>query len=222
MDNERAEERISMVRNQIRARGIKNQAVLQAMETMPRHLFVPAALSGQAYQDYPLPIGHGQTISQPYIVALMTEFLDPHPGDRILEIGTGSGYQAAVIATMGAAVTSIERIAAVADQARTNLKRTAIRGVRVIEGDGTEGWPEDAPYDGILITAASPAIPGPLIAQLKEGGHLIAPVGTLQVQDLVKLVKRQGEIITEPISSVRFVPLLGRYGWNEKNYEPFT
>lgn len=218
MNQEREAERLSMVRNQIRARGVTNEAVLRAMETVPRHLFVPASLSDSAYRDYPLPIGHGQTISQPYIVALMTEMLAPMPGERILEIGTGSGYQAAVIETIGAEVISLERIPTVADQAVENLKKCGIQHVRIITSDGTEGWEENAPYSGILITAGAPEVPQPLIDQLAEGGRLVAPVGSISVQELVRLMKREGEISTERFCSVRFVPLLGTLGWKEGRF----
>lgn len=204
-----------MVSTQIRARGIKNQAVLRAMETVPRHLFVPARLLEEAYTDHPLPLGHEQTISQPYIVALMTEMIAPVPGDRILEIGTGSGYQAAIIASTGAEVISLERIPEIADQARENLRANEMQQVQVILSDGTRGWQDGAPYNGIIITAATPAVPEPLLEQLAEGGRLVAPVGPPQIQELVRLTKVKGEIITEKFCSVRFVPLIGEYGWKK-------
>jgi protein-L-isoaspartate(D-aspartate) O-methyltransferase len=183
------------------------------MEEVPRHVFVPAHLSEEAYDDHPLPIGHEQTISQPYIVALMTELLAPAQGDSILEIGSGSGYQAALIAAMGAKVTSLERIPEIADLARENLQKVNSSGIEIILCDGTLGWPSNAPYDGIIITAATPSVPAPLLEQLAEGGRLVAPVGPAQMQDLIRLTKVQGEVISEKFCSVRFVPLIGEFGW---------
>ena len=213
----RASEREEMVRTQIQARGIKNPLVLDAMNKVPRHLFVPKSLAREAYRDYPLPIGEGQTISQPYIVGVMTELIDPRPGDRILEIGSGSGYQAAVLAECGATVFTIERIKSVADLAEKNLKLAGIGGVTVICGDGTVGYPQMEPYDGILITAATPEIPAPLVSELGPDGILVAPVGQEDIQYLVRLIRRGDDIITEQYGAVRFVPLIGRHGWKEEN-----
>lgn len=215
MENNRAEEREQMVRIQIQARGVRNESVLHAMNTVPRHLFVPEESAREAYRDYPLPIGRGQTISQPYIVAVMTELLDPQAGELILEIGSGSGYQAAVLAACGARVITIERIRQVADVAEHNLKKAGVTGVSVLVGDGTSGYPEKAPYDGILVTAATPRIPPPLVEQLAEGGYLVAPEGNADIQQLVRLRKNQDGISIERFGAVRFVPLIGRYGWNK-------
>lgn len=214
MDRGRVSERAEMVRTQIRARGVKNQHVLRAMESVPRHMFIPETLSYEAYGDHPLPIGHEQTISQPYIVALMTELLAPAENDQVLEIGTGTGYQAAVLSAMGARVISLERIPALADLARMNLERAGIENVTVIVTDGTVGWEKEAPYDCILITAATPTVPSPLIHQLAMGGRLVAPVGTAQIQELIRLTKREDGITKEQFGGVRFVPLIGKYGWN--------
>jgi protein-L-isoaspartate(D-aspartate) O-methyltransferase len=210
-----AGERRRMVEDQVRARGIRNERVLAAMEKVPRHLFVPDNLRREAYEDHPLPIGDGQTISQPYIVALMTDLLDPHAGDRILEIGAGSGYQAAILAELGATVITIERIPAVAARARRNLSAAGSRPVEVIVGDGTLGHPVKAPYDSILITAATPEVPEPLVDQLTDRGRLVAPVGPRGVQELVRLVREGKRIRREGHGSVVFVPLIGEHGWRE-------
>ncbi|MDD1730103.1 MAG: protein-L-isoaspartate(D-aspartate) O-methyltransferase [Methanospirillum sp.] len=205
---------MDMVKTQIRSRGVKSQSVLSAMEQIPRHLFVPEKFTHLAYHDYPIPIGHDQTISQPYIVARMTELLAPDVGDQVLEIGTGTGYQAAVLATMGTKVISLERIPALAEGARENLQRARIQNVTVFVTDGTLGWEDMAPYDGIIITAATPAIPPPLMQQLADDGRLVAPVGTAQIQELIRLTKKFQGILTERFEGVRFVPLIGEYGWN--------
>lgn len=204
-----------MVRDQIEARGIRNPRVLQAMMKVPRHLFVPEPYTRAAYQDRPLPIGEGQTISQPYIVAYMTELLDPQPSDTILEIGAGSGYQAALLAELAARVVTIERLTDVASLARRNLSRLGIKNVKVMVADGTMGWPEDAPYDGIMITAAAPEVPPPLLGQLREGGRLVAPIGGRGMQELVKVVKKGASLEYTYHGGVVFVPLVGRYGWRE-------
>lgn len=208
-----AGEREAMVATQIEARGISDRRVLEAMRKVPRHLFVPPGYASAAYRDHPLPIGHGQTISQPYIVALMTELLAVSPGDRVLEVGAGSGYQAAILATLGAVVYSIERIPEVAKSAEENLKRAGIPNVHVIVGDGTRGHPPAAPYQGIIVTAAAPAIPRPLVEQLAEGGRLVAPVGSRDLQELVKLEKREGRVTKTSYGGVVFVPLVGEHGW---------
>jgi len=206
-------EREEMVEFQVRARGIRNERVLAAMQKIPRHLFVPKNFERAAYEDRPLPIGEGQTISQPYIVAVMTEQLEIRSHDRVLEIGTGSGYQAAILAELGGKVVSVERLPELADRARENLARAGVRGVEIVVGDGTQGYPPEAPYDAIIVTAASPDIPGPLVEQLAEGGRLIAPVGPRECQDLVKLVKREARVETIPLGGVCFVPLIGQFGW---------
>ena len=206
-------EREEMVEFQVRARGVRDERVLAAMRKVPRHLFVPKGFERAAYEDRPLPIGEGQTISQPYIVAVMTEQLELQPEDRVLEVGTGSGYQAALLAELAGSVISIERLASLADQARENLARAGVTGVQVVVGDGTEGYPPEAPYDAIIVTAASPGVPQPLIDQLAEGGRLIAPVGPRECQDLIKLVKREGRVESIPLGGVCFVPLIGQFGW---------
>jgi protein-L-isoaspartate(D-aspartate) O-methyltransferase len=209
----RADERFRMVERQIEARGVRNSRVLAAMRDIPRHLFIPPPYDRGAYDDCPLPIGNGQTISQPYIVALMTELLRPNPGDNVLEIGAGCGYQAAVLAALVKKVTTIERIPAVADLARHNLAALDIYNAEVVVGDGTCGYPQNAPYDGIIITAATPEVPRPLAGQMAEGGRLVAPVGGREVQELV-VVEKQGGRVTESFhGGVRFVPLIGEHGW---------
>ena len=181
--------RLTMVTDQIAARGIKDKAVLEAMRTVPRHRFVPAAWQPLAYTDGPLPIGAGQTISQPYVVAWMTELLEPNKKMRVLEIGTGSGYQAAILAECVGEVDSIEVVPALGRKAKTLLGDLGYRHVQVRIGDGYEGWPERAPYDAIILTAAPPdQVPRPLLDQLKPGGRLVAPVGR-DVQDLVRITK---------------------------------
>jgi protein-L-isoaspartate(D-aspartate) O-methyltransferase len=210
----RADERRAMVERQIAARGIHDRRVLAAMEEIPRHLFIPPPYDRAAYDDNPLPIGKGQTISQPYIVALMTELLHPKATDNVLEIGAGSGYQAAVLSRLVRQLTTIERISHVASLARTNLQALDISNVTVIEGDGTLGYPENAPYDGIIITAATPEVPKPLIDQLAAGGSLVAPVGGQDLQELVAIRKTHGSITREYHGGVRFVPLIGQHGWD--------
>jgi len=210
----RSDERKAMVERQIAARGIRDRRVLAAMEEIPRHLFIPPPYDRSAYEDYPVPIGNGQTISQPYIVALMTDLLHPHPTDNALEIGAGSGYQAAILSLLVRQVTTIERIARVAALARSNLEALGIHNVRIIEGDGTLGYAERAPYDKIIITAATPEVPAPLIDQLAEGGSLVAPVGGHDLQELIVIKKHQGALTRESHGGVRFVPLIGQHGWN--------
>jgi protein-L-isoaspartate(D-aspartate) O-methyltransferase len=204
-----------MVEQQIRSRGIRNERVLAVMEKVPRHLFVPDDMKRMAYDDRPLPIGDGQTISQPYIVALMTELLDPHAGDRVLEIGSGSGYQAAILAELASEVITIERLPAVAARARRNLSAAGSRPVEVVVGDGTLGYPRKAPYQGILVTAGTPDIPPPLIGQLADGGRLVAPVGPHGIQELVLVVREGERIRRESHGGVVFVPLIGEHGWRE-------
>jgi protein-L-isoaspartate(D-aspartate) O-methyltransferase len=214
----RADERFRMVEHQIAARGISNPRILAAMRQVPRHFFIPPPYDRSAYEDCPLPIGDGQTISQPYIVALMTELLDPQPHDHVLEIGAGSGYQAAILASLVQQVTTVERIPTVAGRARDNLGKTRITNVDLVVGDGTQGYPVAAPYDGILITAATPQIPQPLIDQLGEGGRLVAPVGGREIQELIRIRREGGRILESQHGGVRFVPLIGTYGWEE---DPF-
>lgn len=210
---ERVEERRRMVERQIEARGVHHPQVLAAMRDVPRHLFIPPPYDRSAYEDCPLPIGSGQTISQPFIVALMTELLDPRPDDRVLEIGAGTGYQAAVLARIVRKVITVERLATVAALAKKNISGLGIRNVEVIEGDGTLGYPPNAPYDGIIITAATPEIPRPLTDQLAEGGRLVAPVGGREIQELEKIIRRGNAIERSYFGGVRFVPLIGQHGW---------
>ena len=199
-----------MVEQDIRNRGLKDPAVLTVMGKVPRHLFVDESLRSRAYGDYPLPIGDGQTISQPYVVALMTEALRLKPGDRVLEIGTGSGYQAAVLAEIVNAVYTVEIRKALADRAEERLATLGYRNVKVKYGDGYFGWEEQAPFDAIIITAAANHIPPPLIKQLKEGGRLIVPLGsTVYFQTLTLATKRKGELEVEQMSPVAFVPMVG-------------
>jgi len=196
-----------MVEQQIKARGVSNRNVIAAMLKVPRHMFVPDDMVPYAYDDYPLPIGEGQTISQPYIVALMTELLEPKPTDVVLEIGTGSGYQAAVLAQIVKKVYSIERISKLAEFARKNLRMLGINNVEVILGDGWYGLPEHAPYNGIIVTAAPEDVPKPLLDQLADEGRLVIPIGT----DFQRLwvIRREGEIFERiPSIPVRFVPLI--------------
>lgn len=208
-DADFAELRMRMVESQIAARGVRDQRVLQAMRTVPRHLFVPENLQGAAYDDSPLPIGHGQTISQPYIVAVMTECLRLKGGERVLEVGTGSGYQAAVLATLVDSVFSVEIVGPLANEARERLRRLGYKNVVVRQGDGYRGWPEKAPFDAIIVTAAPDHVPQPLIDQLKVGGRMVIPVGSIY-QELIVLTK-QGErkVHEESVLPVRFVPMTG-------------
>lgn len=205
-----------MVARQLRRRGVRDERVLEAMATTPRELFVPGVPTSLAYDDRALPIDAGQTISQPYMVARMTELLRVKPGDRVLEIGTGSGYQAAVLARLGAKVTSIERLPDLAEGARAALRKVGIEGVDVRVGDGSIGEPEGAPWDGIVVTAAAPAIPAALREQLGVGARLVIPVGPRYQQDLV-VVERRGPNDWQEWSdgAVVFVPLVGEGGWSE-------
>jgi protein-L-isoaspartate(D-aspartate) O-methyltransferase len=203
-----AEQRQAMVVQQLRGRDIDSQAVLRAMATVPRHLFVPEQLRDQAYIDFPLPIGHGQTISQPYIVAYMTQAIQPAPQHRVLEIGTGSGYQAAVLAEIVERVYTVEIIPDLAQSAGRRLRELGYGRVQTREGDGYHGWPAAGPFDAILVTAAAEFIPPPLLEQLKEGGRLLIPVGSpFQVQHLTLVQKEQGRLTTRILLPVRFVPL---------------
>lgn len=205
---ERQRER--MVTEQIQERGIRDAAVLKAMRSVPRHLFVPESVRAMAYQDTPLPIGHGQTISQPYIVAFMTELLDVRPEHKVLEIGTGSGYQAAVLSPLAKQVFTIEIVPELARQSAELLKKLGYANVVVRQGDGYLGWPEQAPFDRIMLTAAPADVPKALIDQLKPGGKLVAPVGrSAWDQELILLEKgTDGKIRRRPVLPVRFVPMV--------------
>ncbi len=204
-----------MVETQIEDRGVTDQRLLGVMRQIPRHLFVPPEYREAAYQDRPLPIGSGQTISQPYIVAVMTELLRLKEDDRVLEIGTGSGYQAAILSRLAKNVITIERLPEIAEQARRKFESLGLDNITVIAGDGTEGYGPGAPYDGIIVTAATPDIPGPLVTQLGEGGRLVAPVGSRDLQQLVRLMRRGSKVVREEFGGVVFVPLLGKYGWKD-------
>ena len=203
-----ARARRAMVEGQIRYRGVADPAVLRAMAEVPRHRFVPEPLAAAAYADRPLPIGHGQTISQPYVVALMTELLDLEPGDRVLEIGTGSGYHAAVMSRVAGEVFTIEIVEPLAERARSILADLGYGNVRVRAGDGYRGWPEQAPFDAVLLTAAPPVIPPPLLDQLAVGGRLVAPVG-VELQELTVIRRTPTGFATERITPVQFVPMTG-------------
>lgn len=204
------QKRQAMVENDIKGRGIKDKRVLEVMRKIPRHLFVDEHLRDRAYADYPLPIGEGQTISQPYVVALMTESLKLRPTDRVLEIGTGSGYQAAVLAEIVKEVYTIEIRKSLADMATKRLKDFGYKNVKVKHVDGYFGWEEYAPFDAIIITAAANHIPPPLIKQLKEGGKLIIPLGsTVYYQVLTLVTKKKGELDVVQMGSVAFVPMIG-------------
>lgn len=200
-----------MVREQLAGHGrnLTNSRVLAAMGRVPRHEFVPAHLRAEAYADHPLPIGHEQTISQPYVVAFMTEALAPEPGERYLEIGTGSGYQAAILADLGVEVFTIEIVEALAERARTDLRRLGYTNVHVRAGDGYRGWPEHAAFDGVIVTCAPERIPPPLVEQLRDGGRLIIPVGTQWGQELVLLHKAGTNLQQRAVLPVRFVPMTG-------------
>ena len=202
-------QRHSMVEEQMEARGISDPATLEAMRAVPRHEFLPLRLREEAYGDYPLPIGHGQTISQPYIVAFMTEAIRPRPGEKILEIGAGSGYQAAVLAQMGAEVYTIEIVEPLAEMARQTLERLGYKNAHVKHGDGYRGWPEHAPFDAVIVTCAPDKIPPDLVAQLKDGGRMIIPVGGGMEQELVLLRKHGDKVEKQSVLPVRFVPMTG-------------
>jgi protein-L-isoaspartate(D-aspartate) O-methyltransferase len=198
----------------LREKGIRDLAVLRAFEMTPRHLFVPTGLRHRAYEDAPLPIGNGQTISQPWVHARYLELLQLTGKERVLEIGTGSGYQTVLLAHLVAQVFSIERIPALYHTARENIERAGVRNVSMLMGDGTVGWREYAPYDGILVGAGAPSVPQPLLDQLAEGGRLLIPIGDREVQKLILAHRKNGAIETTDIAPVRFVPLLGSHGWS--------
>ncbi|MBM7557387.1 protein-L-isoaspartate(D-aspartate) O-methyltransferase [Halanaerobacter jeridensis] len=203
-----------MIKQHLIPRGIKNERVLAAFKKVPREEFVPPEIEAEAYQDRPLPIGEGQTISQPYIVAEMIQALEPTPGDKILEIGTGSGYAAAVLAEIVETVYGVERHQSLVDEAQTRLTRLNYDNVKLEVGDGTIGWAENAPYDGILVSAAAPEIPNSLVEQLVKGGYLVIPIGTKNIQQLYQIKKIEDDKITKKeLGRVRFVPLLGEKGW---------
>lgn len=199
--------REAMVETQIAARGVRDPDVLRAMKKVPRHLFVPEDIRDHAYEDRALPVGYGQTISQPYVVAAMTEALQARPGMKVLEIGTGTGYQAAILAEMGLKVFTIEIIPELARSARERLEKLGYRGITVIEGDGYKGYPQEAPFDRIIVTAAPPEVPQALKEQLAVGGRLVIPVGEYD-QDLIVLEKKPDGFVSSYLFPVRFVPMV--------------
>lgn len=208
-------ERNRMVDEQILPRGVTDSRVLAAMRKVPRHEFMPEGLQDQAYDDHATPIGEGQTISQPFMVALMTELLELKGTERVLEIGTGSGYQAAVLAELSEKVYTVERIKSLADKARATLDRLGYRTVAIKVYDGTYGWKEMAPFDAIVVTAASPDVPQTLVDQLAVGGKMVIPVGERFSQTLVKVVKTPEGVVTRNSIPCVFVPLIGNHGWKE-------
>jgi protein-L-isoaspartate(D-aspartate) O-methyltransferase len=206
-------QREEMVRRQIQARGVTDPKVLEAMSNVPRHLFVSEALRDQAYGDFPLPIGEQQTISQPYIVAEMTQALQPGKEDRILEIGTGSGYQAAVLAEIVFRVYTIEKIHSLYLNTRKLFDKLRYHNIVTKYSDGTSGWSDESPFDGIIVTAGAPGIPKPLVSQLAVGGRMVIPVGDRYSQELIKLYKDEHGIHKTNLGGCRFVKLVGEYGW---------
>jgi protein-L-isoaspartate(D-aspartate) O-methyltransferase len=207
-------DRLQMVARQIEGRGIREPRVLAAMRMVPRHRFVSDSLRSEAYGDHPLSIGEGQTISQPYMVAAMTEALMLRGSEKVLEVGTGSGYQAAILADLAKEVISIERLATLAEQARARLAEVGITNIQVVVGDGTQGWPDRAPYDAILVTAGAPSAPAPLLDQLAPGGTLVVPVGDRHGQ-ILEIHHRlpSGRVEVQRHTPCRFVDLIGEHGW---------
>jgi protein-L-isoaspartate(D-aspartate) O-methyltransferase len=200
---------------QLREQGISDLAVLRAFDLTPRHLFVPAAVRHRAYEDSALPIGNGQTISQPSVHARYLQLLSLRGTERVLEVGTGSGYQTVLLSHLAAQIFSVERIPALLDSAREAIQSLGIRNVSLLLGDGSLGWREYAPYDAILVGAASPSVPEPLTSQLAEGGRLVIPLGTREEQVLAVVTKREGRLDRQDVAPVRFVPLVGRHGWQD-------
>lgn len=221
LDFMKARER--MVREQIIARGIKDPRVIEAMQQVPRDLFVPEALAGQAYGDFALPIGEGQTISQPYMVAYMSEILDLSGKERVLEVGTGSGYHTAVLSRLAERVYSVERIRSLLERARRILDQIQCRNVLTRLSDGSYGWKEEAPFDAILATAGSPSLPEPLLEQLKVGGTMVIPVGGRNVQRLMRVRRDSHGLFEEDLMECSFVALVGDYGWPKREkYDPYS
>ena len=204
-----------MVESQLVARDIVDPRTLGAMGKVPRHFFVDDAMRGRAYGDHPLPIGAGQTISQPYIVALMTQSLQLQGDEMVLEVGTGSGYQAAVLSRLCRQVYTVERIHSLLAEARKIFDRLRYFNIMTKLDDGTMGWPEHGPYDGIIVTAGGPSIPQPLVDQLADPGRMVIPVGDKQVQELKVVEKREGQVVVRSLCSVRFVDLVGAHGWDD-------
>ena len=202
---------------ELQAKGIRDLAVLRAFEMTPRHAFVPSGIRHRAYEDAPLPIGSGQTISQPFVQARYLELLQLAGTERVLEVGTGSGYQTVLLAHLVEQVFSIERIPALLQQARDAIQRAGVRNVSLLLGDGTVGWREYAPYDAILVAAGAPAVPQPLVSQLTIGGRLLVPVGDREEQRLVLVQQHGDRVETTDVAPVRFVPLVGTHGWNRRD-----
>jgi protein-L-isoaspartate(D-aspartate) O-methyltransferase len=213
---ELTQQRAEMVDAQLRRRGIRDERVLRAMEIVPRHEFVPWQLQREAYHDSPVPIGEGQTISQPYIVAHMLEVLRLSPGDRVLEVGTGTGYEAAVMSRIVQEVYTIERFASLAEAAKKIFDRLGYTNIHVVIGDGSRGYAEAAPYDAIIVAAAAPRVPDALVEQLKNGGRAIVPVGEADLQQLSLVSKNDGRIQRKTLDACRFVPLVGEEGYAER------
>jgi protein-L-isoaspartate(D-aspartate) O-methyltransferase len=205
-----------MVESQLARRGLHDPRVLEAMRTVPRDRFVPASLQSLAYADDALPIGYGQTISQPYVVALMTEVLELQGDETVLEIGTGSGYQSAVLSLLARQVYTVELVAELAEAARQRFAELGYANIEVRVGDGSLGWPEHAPYDAIIVTAAAPDVPAPLLDQLADGGRLVIPVGRRWEQMLVRLTRVGDQFDRLDLAPVCFVPLVGRHGWQDE------
>lgn len=218
---EQKEQRELMVNTQLIPRGIRDIGVLDAMRRIPRHLFVDDSLQHNAYSDMALPIGDGQTISQPYMVAVMTELLDLRRDNKVLEIGTGSGYQTVILSELSREVYTIERIASLLDNARQRFYSLKYTNIHTRTGDGTLGWPEEAPFDRIIITAASPGLPNPLMEQLSIDGILLVPVGTRYSQQLLKIRKTKDRIHEEYHTPCVFVPLIGEYGWKKEDLNSY-
>jgi protein-L-isoaspartate(D-aspartate) O-methyltransferase len=208
-------ERLAMVEEQLRRRDISDPRTLEAMTKVPRESFVPPENQSAAYEDRPLPIGEGQTISQPYMVALMTQSLGLRGQERVLEVGTGSGYQTALLAELSREVYTIERIPALIQHAQRTLQALGYKNIFFLKGDGTKGWPEKAPFEGIVVTAGAPEIPPIFLSQLTEGGRLVIPVGSRYAQTLFKMTRQGSRFQEEEITGCVFVPLLGEHGWKE-------
>ncbi|MFW6169747.1 MAG: protein-L-isoaspartate(D-aspartate) O-methyltransferase [Planctomycetota bacterium] len=221
-DEERFTQERQRLADEIERQGIRDPAVMDAMRSVPREAFLPPRLHEFAYRNAPLPIGNEQTISQPFVVALMTAALELDSGDRVLEIGTGSGYAAAILGQIVQEVYTVERYRELAEKARACLEKEGYTNVHVLHGDGTEGWPEYAPYDAIIVAAGAPAAPPPLLDQLRVGGRLVIPVGRHRnVQELLRIRKRgDGDYKEESLGGVRFVPLVGTSGWNDNPMDP--
>jgi protein-L-isoaspartate(D-aspartate) O-methyltransferase len=207
------EQRRHMIQEQLKARGISDERVLAAFHKVPRHLFIPKEFQQESYADHPIPIGSGQTISQPYMVALMIQLLRLQGHERVLEIGTGSGYELAILAELALEVYSIERLPELANSALRRLEQLGYLNLDVSAGNGSLGWAEHAPYDGIIVSAGAPQLPRPLIDQLGEGGRLVIPIGSHQAQTLTLVEKRGAHLQMKEITSCVFVPLLGEHGW---------